>query len=106
VSDVLDASGWAFNLQGSKSLPVLPVTFYGGLQYETFDVSYSYIFDPASTDGGSFIDGPVEVNLDQSAANKFRGLAGVSVTLAMVRLNVDYALAANDAITFGLGVKL
>ena len=106
VSDVLDASGWAFNLQGSKSLPVLPVTFYGGLQYETFDVEYSYIFDPATTQGGSFVDGPVEVNLDQSAANKFRGLAGVSVTLAMVRLNVDYALAANDAITFGLGVKL
>jgi len=106
VSDVFDASGWAFNLQGSKSLPALPVTFYGGLQYENFDVEYSYVFDPANTENGAFVDGPVEVNLNQSAANKFRGLAGVSVTLAMVRFNVDYALAANDAITFGLGVKL
>ena len=111
VSDVFDASGWAFNLQGSKSLPVLPVTFYGGLQYETFDVEYSYVFDPATSGGftsetESSTPDPLEISLDQSAANKFRGLAGVSVTLAMVRLNVDYALAANDAITFGLGVKL
>jgi hypothetical protein len=111
VSDVLDASGWAFNLQGSKSLPVLPVTFYGGLQYENFDVDYSYVFTPANT-GGFESRGATdeldsfELSLSQSAANKFRGLAGVSVTLAMVRLNVDYALAANDAITFGLGVKL
>jgi hypothetical protein len=106
VSDVLDASGWAVNLQASKGLPVLPVTFYGGLQYETFDVEYSYVFDPSSTEGGAFAPGPVSLTLDQSAANQFRGIAGVSITLAIVRLNVDYALAANDAVTFGLGVKL
>lgn len=106
VSDVLDASGWAVNLQASKGLPVLPVTFYGGLQYETFDVEYSYVFDPSSTEGGAFAPGPVRLTLDQSAANQFRGIAGVSITLAIVRLNVDYALAANDAVTFGLGVRL
>jgi len=96
--DVLDASGYAFNLQASKSLPVLPVTFYGGLQYETFTSEYAYEVDL----GGE----PLDVTLDQDATNSVRGLAGVSVTLAVVRLNVDYSLSANDVITVGLGVQI
>jgi len=100
--EVIDASGWAFNLQASKSLPVLPVTFYGGLQYETFDVAYTYAFDPDQRGGFD----PITLEVDQEASNSFRGLAGVSLTLAVVRVNVDYALSANDAVTFGLGFKL
>ena len=100
--EVIDASGWAFNVQASKSLPVLPVTFYGGLQYETFDVAYTYAFDPDQS--GSF--NPITLEVDQDASNRFRGLAGVSLTLAVVRVNIDYALSANDAVTFGLGFKL
>jgi hypothetical protein len=102
--DVLDASGWAFNVHASKSVPVLPVTFYGGLQYETFNATYSYQFDPSQF-GGPNVD-PVTFELDQSSANSFRGLAGVTITLAVVRLNVDYALSANDVVTVGLGVQL
>jgi len=99
--DVLDASGWAFNLQASKSLPVVPVTFYGGLQYETFTSEYAYEFDPSSAS----ID-PVSFSLDQSSSNRVRGLAGVTITLAVVRINVDYSLSANDVLTAGLGIQL
>jgi hypothetical protein len=103
--DVLDASGYAFNLQASKSLPVLPVTFYGGLQYETFSAEYAYEFDPASFSGSSDIE-PVSFTLDQDATNSVRGLAGVSITLAVVRINADYSLAANDVVTVGIGVQI
>lgn len=103
--DVLDASGYAINLQASKSLPVLPVTFYGGLQYETFSAEYAYEFDPASFSNSSDID-PVSFTLDQDASNSVRGLAGVSITLAVVRINADYSLAANDVVTLGIGVQL
>jgi len=99
--DVLDASGWAFNLQASKSLPVVPVTFYGGLQYETFSSEYAYEFNPTSES----ID-PVSFSLDQSSSNRVRGLAGVTITLAVVRINVDYSLSANDVVTAGIGVQL
>lgn len=99
--DVLDASGWAFNLQASKSLPVVPVTFYGGLQYETFSSEYAYEFNPSS----ETID-PVQFSLDQSSSNRVRGLAGVTITLAVVRINVDYSLSANDVVTAGIGVQL
>lgn len=106
AGDVLDAAGWAINAQISKSLPVLPVTFYGGLQYENFDVEYSYIFDPTATGGLPDVTEPIVLDLDQTASNRVRGLAGVSLTLAVVRVNVDYALSANDSVTFGLGVRL
>ena len=35
--EILDATGWALNAQISKSLPLAPITFYGGLQFEQFE---------------------------------------------------------------------
>lgn len=108
--EVFDSSGWAFNVQASKSLPVVPVTFYGGLQYETFNTEYTYVFDPTlgGTVSSAFaIDDPIEINLDQTAANRVRGVAGVSISfLALIRLNVDYAISNNNAVTAGIGLQL
>lgn len=95
---VVDASGWALNAQASKSLPLAPVTVYGGLQYEQFGVDVDYTFQ---SDVGT-----EEVTFEQDAANSVRALAGVSVTLAVVQLNVDYALGANNTVSAGLGVTL
>lgn len=107
LSDVLDASGWALNAHVSKTLPLLPVTFYGGLQYESFSVEYSYVFDPdAAGFGGTDQIEPIPVTLSQDATNQFRGIAGVSLTMAIINFNIDYALSANDAVTVGLGLKL
>ncbi|MFO8098247.1 MAG: DUF6588 family protein [Salinibacter sp.] len=95
---VVDAGGWALNAQASKSLPVAPVTVYGGLQYEQFGVDVDYTFQSSA--------GTSEIQLDQDAANSVRALAGVSVTLAIFQLNVDYALSANNTVSAGLGVAL
>jgi hypothetical protein len=95
---VVDASGWALNAQASKSLPLTPVTVYGGLQYEQFGVDVNYTFRSNV--------GTQEVAFEQDAANSVRALAGVSVTLAVVQLNVDYALGANNTVSAGLGVTL
>jgi hypothetical protein len=97
VQEVLDASGWAVNLQASKGLPVAPITFYGGLQYETFNVDYNYILE--GTDA--------EISLSQTADNSYRGLVGVTFTAAVVRINVDYAVgSAHNVVTAGFGVRL
>ena len=102
AQEVLDASGWAFNLQASKGVTVLPVAFYGGLQYEKFNVDYNYTF-PLDRDD---VEDP-EISLSQTAANRFRALAGFSLTFAVVRFNVDYAIgSANNVLTTGLGVRL
>jgi hypothetical protein len=94
--EVLDASGWAVNLQASKGLPVAPITFYGGLQYEKFNVDYNYTLPEVG-----------EIPLSQTAANTFRGLAGVTFTAAVVRINVDYAVGnAHNVVNAGFGVRL
>lgn len=96
TQEVLGASGWALNLQASKGLPVAPITFYGGLQYEKFNVDYNYNLPNVG-----------EISLSQTAANNFRGLAGVTFTAAVVRINVDYAIgSANNVVTTGIGVRL
>lgn len=100
--EVLDASGWALNLQASRGVPVLPIVLYGGVQYEKFNVDYSYTLDLEQSDVP-----PVDLRLDQTAANQFRALAGFSLTLAVLRFNVDYAIGSNqNVVTTGLGVRL
>lgn len=42
--EIVDASGWALNAQISKSVPVAPITFYGGLQFEQFETDVDYRF--------------------------------------------------------------
>ncbi|WP_263786222.1 DUF6588 family protein [Salinibacter grassmerensis] len=96
--EIVDASGWALNAQVSKSVPVAPITFYGGLQYEQFGVDVGYTFE---TDAGTST-----VSFDQDASNSVRALAGVSVTLAVIQLNVDYALASNNTVSAGVGIAL
>ncbi|WP_103029784.1 DUF6588 family protein [Salinibacter altiplanensis] len=97
--EIVDASGWALNAQVSKSIPVAPITFYSGLQYEQFGVDVGYTFQ--TPDGNTST-----VSLDQDASNSVRALAGVSVTLAVVQLNVDYALASNNTVSAGVGIAL
>jgi len=100
AQEVLDASGWAVNLQASKGLPLAPITFYGGLQYETFDVDYNYTF-PLENNPDP------EISLSQTAANNVRGLVGVTFTAAVIRINADYAIGdAHNILTAGFGVRL
>ncbi|PSQ86333.1 MAG: hypothetical protein BRD30_09785, partial [Bacteroidetes bacterium QH_2_63_10] len=104
--EVLSASGWAFNLQASKGVPVLPLQFYGGLQYETLGIDYNYTFDVEDFAQDAEVD-PIGVDLSQDAANSVRGIVGFTLTFAVVRFNVDYALGSSqNVLTTGLGVRL
>jgi len=99
---VFDASGWAANVQVSKGIPILPVVVYGGLQYEQFNAAYDYTFDLGRDDLE-----PISVSLDQTAANQFRGLVGLSVDVFFVRINADYAIGSDqNVLTTGIGVRL
>jgi hypothetical protein len=77
---------------------VAPITFYGGVQYEQFGVDVGYTFQ---TDAGTST-----VSFDQDASNSVRALAGVSITLAIIQLNVDYALSSNNTVSAGVGLTL
>ena len=96
--EILDASGWALNAQASKDIPVLPLTVYGGLQYEKFGVDVNYTF---SADGET-----ATISYEQDAANSVRALAGVTLSLKILRINVDYALSSNNTVSAGVGLTL
>ena len=99
--EVVSASGWAVNLHASRGIPVLPFTVYGGLQYERFSMDYSYTFNPPGTED------PVGIDISQTAANRTRALAGLSFTVAIFRLNADYAIgSANNVLTTAVGLRL
>lgn len=101
--DVVDASGWALNAQVSKSVPVAPITFYGGLQYEKFTVDLNYAFETTGPNGNTVTK---DLSLEQEAQNNFRALGGVSVSLLFLRINADYALGANNVGSVGVGIIL
>ena len=106
--EIVDASGWALNAQVSKSVPVAPITFYGGLQYEQFGVDVGYTFEATTNQRGNSQTSTTTstVSFEQDASNNVRALAGVSVTLAVIQLNVDYALASNNTVSAGVGITL
>jgi hypothetical protein len=104
ANEVLTATGWAVNAQVSKTLPLFPLTFYGGLQYESFGVEVDYTFDEFS--GAAVGAEPVPISFEQDAQNRVRGLAGVSLTLALLRVNVDYAISGNNTVSAGVGIVL
>lgn len=97
-NDVVTASGWAVNAQVSKSLPLAPITFYGGVQYEQFGVDVDYTVQTRA--------GRSQIELHQDAANEVRALVGVSLKLAVLHLNVDYARSANNTVSAGVGLGL
>jgi hypothetical protein len=100
--ELFDASGWALNVQASKGIPVLPLVVYGGLQYEKFTVDYNYEFQAPIGDGE-----PIPISLEQQASNTTRGIVGLSVDLALLRLNADYAISnGNNVASIGAGVRL
>ena len=98
LGETLDASGWALNAQVSKDIPVLPITFYGGLQYEQFGVEVNYTFRANGETS--------TIAFDQDAAGNARALAGARVTLAVIELNVDYALGSANTVSAGVGLAL
>ena len=96
--ELIDATSWALNLHASRSIPLLPITFYGGVQYERFSTSYSYTFERGDVEQA--------ISLDQTGANKTRALAGMSFGFTFVQINADYAIGTHNVFTLGMGLRL
>ncbi|MFB6097712.1 MAG: DUF6588 family protein, partial [Salinibacter sp.] len=114
---IVEASGWALNAQVSKDIPVLPLTLYGGVQYESFgvDVEYTFLTGQSSAPSPARAGTPrllavasetATISYHQEAANSVRALAGVSLSIAIFKINVDYAVSANNTVSAGVGVVL
>ena len=96
--EVIDATSWALNIHASRSIPLLPFTFYGGLQFERFSTDYSYTFQREGIEQ--------DISLSQTGANKTRALAGVSFGFTFLQINADYAIGTHNVFTVGMGLRL
>jgi len=99
---IADASGWALNAHASKDISVLPLTVYGGVQYERFGADLDYTF--STTVNGEKATSTIQ--FEQDAANNVRALAGITLSLKILRLNVDYALSSSNTVSAGVGFIL
>lgn len=94
VGDIVESGSWLISAQASKSL--LLFTFYGGLGYENTRMNIEY----DQENGGSI------VSFDLTGSNSIRFTAGITFNLGPVKLNVDYSLASQSALSAGLGIGI
>ncbi len=93
IGDIVDATTGFASLQASYKLLIF--TFYGGLGYETAKLDIGYQFEDGTD---------ISYNLDGS--NSVRLTTGVTFNMGPVKLNVDYNIAKQGTLNFGLGIGI
>jgi hypothetical protein len=84
------------NLQFSKNIAI--VTIYGGAQYENYSVDVNYKFNVNGYEQG--------VSFTQTGDNSFRGIAGATVHLGPLHINLDANLGNKFSFSSGIGIGL
>ncbi|MBI5020520.1 MAG: hypothetical protein HZB59_03710 [Ignavibacteriales bacterium] len=100
VGDLFEANTLSFGAQVSKSFAIL--TLYGGLQYESMSMDLNYTYT-GNIPGITVADPNISLTLD--GKNKFRGTAGLDLSLALLHIfadiNVGNAIVVSGGIGFG-----
>ncbi len=100
VSNVMESKNIAFNVHASKSFGLL--TLYGGLQYETSSIDFTYVFeDPNNV---SSLDGQ-EIKASIDGDNNFRMTVGATFSAAFFVINADYSLGSQSIVTTGISFE-
>ena len=98
VGDIIDAHGFGFGGQASKSFSLL--TVYGGVQYETSTLTASYTYTGPGPQNNTHI------SVDLDGENKFRATAGLNLDLTILHLNGDINLGKVTVVSAGIGFGL
>jgi hypothetical protein len=100
MGDLVDARGFTFGIQASKTFAM--ATVYGGLGYETSTFSFAYTAtytDPANPAQKK----SMPVAFDIEGKNTVRATVGFALNLAFVRFNADYSFASQPVAVVGIG---
>ena len=102
IGDIVKSTNWAFNAEASKSFGLF--TAYGGLQYETSNVTFNYEIksDPFSGDPEIVKGGKVSAEVDGD--NKVRMTLGGALSFGLLVLNADYNIGSQSVVTTGLTI--
>jgi hypothetical protein len=98
-----DTDAWSLNVLAGRRLPVVSV--YGGLGVETASTTLALLgpYDVEDPDGTVRpVEDPLDVDFGRDTA--LRGLAGLQVRAAVVRLFVEGTVSTYSSVTAGLGI--
>ena len=94
AGDIVSANAWVVSAQASKK--VLIFTFYGGLAFENTRLDLEYHNDEED----------VDIAFNLKGKNSIRLTAGITFNLGPAKLNVDYNIASQSVLSFGLGIGI
>ena len=90
----VDVKTYSFGIQASKAFPVLSP--YGGIAYETFEMTTEY-----TTDTGA---GEEQVHIELETEKQFHVTGGGTLNLGVFRANAALEFAKHFGVTAGVGV--
>lgn len=96
ATDTLTGKGYIIMAKTSYDWKLL--NFYGGLAYESSSTKYDYV----NVEGGV----SDMVSFEAEASNKVRFTVGTLINLGPMKLFVDYSIAKQSVLSFGLGFAI
>ena len=99
LGDIIDAGTFSMNFQASVSIPLFPVSVYGGAGYDRSSLTVKTdAFDLPGVDdlGDVVVDGK----------NSLRYNLGVSMTLLLLNVHADYTIGEYNSLGAGIMVVL
>ena len=102
LGDIITSNSTFFNAQASKKIPLIPITLYGGIGFESTELTAEYEYTYQT------LNDPVteSVELNIKGDNEFRVTAGLKLRLLLIDICADYSLGKYSVARVGLGVSL
>jgi len=97
LGEILDAGTFSMNFQTSYSIPLLPFDVYGGVGIDNSSMTVKT---------AELVSGSGLGDVDISGKNKLRCNAGVSFTLLVLNVHVDYNLGEYNSVAGGVMIVL
>ncbi|HHE40119.1 MAG TPA: hypothetical protein ENL10_01290, partial [Candidatus Cloacimonetes bacterium] len=88
------------NLHASRGLVILPLTFYGGIGYESTKLKAKYTY----TEPWSGTEVPID--FDINGDNGFRFTAGARLKILLLDVMVDYSVGKYQTLRAGVGFSI
>jgi hypothetical protein len=93
IGDIVEAHAQYFGLQASYQISVL--CFYGGIGYENANLDISYTYEDNDTSQ--------RVSFELDSKNSTRFTIGLGFDLPILKIHVDYNIAAQNVVAAGIG---
>jgi hypothetical protein len=100
IGDIVKSSNLAFNAEASRSFGLF--TAYGGLQYESSSLTFSYEIKQDPFSGNPEIVKGGKVSADVDGDNKVRMTIGGALSLGLLIINADYSIGSQSVASTGL----